>query len=591
MTERPKKLIEVALPLEAINEASRREKSLRNGHPSTLHLWWARRPLASARAVIFASLVDDPDDPNAPPAFVEACKRLDGKDFGYKNHNVNRHGDTPRMRLFDFIEKLVTWEASADERILAKARELIQLATGGELPPLLDPFAGGGTIPLEAARLGLEAHASDLNPVAVLINKAQIEIPPRFANLPPVNPADARRMGETAWRDAAGLAADVRYYGAWMRERAIERIGHLYPTCYGETVVAWLWARTVKSPNPAVDAHVPLVRSFVLSKHKDRKCWAMPFVEDGRVRFRVVAGEPPKDGDGTMTRQGARCIITGAPIPSEYIRAESLAGRMGAILMAIVTDGGGGRNYYSPDEFHAEIALSATPKWKPEQEMNRKTPDLVSGRGYGFFTWADLFTARQLTALTTLSDLVAEARAQIEADARARGMSADETPLRAGGRGARAYAEAVSVYLAFALDKVADYNSTLCTWHILVQAIRNTFSRQALPMVWDYAEANPLSESSGGFSTAVKFVADSLQKLGFGREGKACQGDARLLERPAPLVIATDPPYYDNVGYADLSDFFYVWLRPTLKDIYPELFGTLLVPKEAELIAARYRHG
>ncbi len=591
MTEHRKKLIEVALPLEAINEVSRYEKSLRNGHPSTLHLWWARRPLASVRAVIFASLVDDPDDPNAPPAFVEACRALDGKDFGYENRNVQTNGDTPRMRLFDFIEKLVTWEASSDERILAKARELIQLATDGDLPPLLDPFAGGGTIPLEAVRLGLEAHAGDLNPVAVLINKAQIEIPPRFANLPPVNPADARRMGAGAWRGAAGLAADVRYYGAWLRERALERIGHLYPTCNGEPVVAWLWARTVKSPDPAIDAHVPLVRSFILSKRKGRECWAMPIVADGRVRFRVVAGAPPKGGDGTIIRnKGARCLITGAPIPFKYIRAEGKAGRMGALLVAIVTDGGGRRNYYSPDDHHAQVAESAQPAWRPEGDI----PEQALGfcvQLYGMDAYHKLFTARQLTALTTLSDLVAEARAQIEADARARGMSADPTPLRAGGRGARAYAEAVSVYLAFALDKVADHNSTLCSWRIAGENIRNTFVRQALPMVWDYAEANPLAEASGSFSTAVKYVADSLQKLGFGREGRAYQDDARQLGHPMPLVIATDPPYYDNIGYADLSDFFYVWLRPTLKDVYPELFSTLLTPKEAELIAARHRHG
>lgn len=234
-----KKLIEVALPLEAINKASAREKSIRHGHPSTLHLWWARRPLAACRAVFFSSLVDDPDDPEAPPEFVEACENLPAK----ANATIN---DTPRMRLFDFIEDLVKWESTTD----------------GNPPPLLDPFAGGGSIPLEAQRLGLEAHASDLNPVAVMINKALIEIPPRFANRPPVNPKDLGGTAATGtWKGATGLAADVRYYGQWMCDKAWEGIGHLYPTHNGETVIAWIWARTVKSPNPACGAQIPLVTS------------------------------------------------------------------------------------------------------------------------------------------------------------------------------------------------------------------------------------------------------------------------------------------------------------------------------------------
>ena len=351
-----KKLIEVALPLDAINVASSREKSIRHGHPSTLHLWWARRPLAAARAVIFTSLVDDPDDPDALPAFVEACKGLPGD-----GPNVTAKGDSPRMRLFDFIERLVTWEATTDEKIMGQARKLIKIATNGNPPPLLDPFAGGGSIPLEAQRLGLEAHASDLNPVAVMINKAMIEIPPRFANMPPVNPRDREQIGRDAWKGAAGLAADVRYYGEWMRERAFEKIGHLYPKHNNETVIAWLWARTVISPNPAVNAPVPLVRSFVLSKKSGRECWAKPIIEGTTVRFEVTKGLPPQGENGTVKRTGARCIVSGEPIPFEYIRAEGKSGRMGAQLMAIVTAGHRGRNYYMPSTEHARIAESAEP--------------------------------------------------------------------------------------------------------------------------------------------------------------------------------------------------------------------------------------
>ena len=454
-----KKLIEVALPLDAINRASAREKSIRHGHPSTLHLWWARRPLAAARAVIFTSLVDDPDDPNALPVFVEKCKQLPGDgpnvtrakaeaqkkaiDEGRDAAVAAHQADTPRMRLFDFIERLVTWEATTDEKIMGQARKLIRVATNENPPPLLDPFAGGGSIPLEAQRLGLEAHASDLNPVAVMINKAMIEIPPRFADMPPVNPRDRKDLlahaapskktvgaclgkpADGGWKGAAGLAADVRYYGEWMRERAFERIGHLYPKHKGETVIAWLWARTVISPNPAVNAPVPLVRSFVLSKKKGRECWAKPVIEGTTVRFEVTQGKPPTDQDGTVKRTGARCIVSGEPMAFDYVRSEGKAGRMGAQLMAIVTEGKRGRSYYSPSEEHARIAESAEPSWKPVGNV----PEQALGfrvQLYGMDEYHKLFTPRQLTALTTFSDLVHEARQLATQDALAAGLPDDD---------------------------------------------------------------------------------------------------------------------------------------------------------------------
>ncbi len=404
-----KKLIEVALPLDAINAASAREKSIRHGHPSTLHLWWSRKPLATTRAVIFSSLVDDPDDDKASREFVAACNDLPaGENTAAK--------DSPRMRLFDFIERLVKWENTTNEEIMGQARELIRLATGDNPPPLLDPFAGGGSVPLEAQRLGLEAHASDLNPVAVMINKAMIEIPPLFADMPPINPTDRQQLG--GWQGAAGLAADVRYYGEWMRERAFERIGHLYPKHKGETVIAWLWARTVISPNPAVNAPVPLASSFILSKKKGRECWAQPIIEGKTVRFEVRAGLPPKGEDGTMIRsKGARCIISGEPIPFDYIRAEGKAGRLGSQLIAIVTEGKRRRNYYSPD------AESAEPAWKPvgrlpEQALGFRT------QLYGMDEYHKLFTPRQLTALTTFSDLIAEVQEKATQDALRAGLPA-----------------------------------------------------------------------------------------------------------------------------------------------------------------------
>lgn len=582
-----KKLIEVALPLEAINVASAREKSIRHGHPSTLHLWWARRPLAACRAVIFASLVDDPDDPDAPPEFVQACMAL--KD----EYGTNPDNDTPRQRLFKFIETLVQWESTTNERVLEKARELIRLATGGNPPPLLDPFAGGGSIPLEAQRLGLEAHASDLNPVAVMINKALIEIPPKFANRPPVNPRDREgTAGDGGWKGAAGLAADVRYYGEWMRQQAWEKIGHLYPDYNGETVIAWLWARTVKCPNPACGTMMPLIRSFDLSKKKGRKAWVEPRVDTDR-RISFVA--QTRDGigrEGTVSRQGAVCIACGTPVPLDHIRTEGRGGRMSTQLMAVVTEGKGGRSYYMPMPEHEQAARVAIPESAPDTEL----PEQALGfrvQLYGMTKHRDLFTPRQLVALTTFSDLVAEAREQAFADAVAAGLPNDAPPLSEGGIGARAYAEALSVYLTFGVDRLAQRINSLSGWDSSADLVRTAFARQALSMVWDFADANPFSTSTGNFYDNIEWIAQAIEFFRFFEDScssSATQVDAASsTERSHLTVISTDPPYYDNIGYADLSDFFYVWMRRNLREIYPTIFGTRLVPKEAELIANPYR--
>ena len=589
-----KKLIEVALPLDAINQASVREKSIRHGHPSTLHLWWARRPLAAARAVIFASLVDDPADPAANPAFVAACHDLPGDGPNVAKAARDKKLPLARMKLFDFIERLVKWESTTDETIMSQARQLIRIATNGNPPPLLDPFAGGGSIPLEAQRLGLEAHASDLNPVAVMINKAMIEIPPRFANMPPVNPPSrlAGTAGASPWAGAAGLAADVRYYGAWMRERARERIGHLYPKHNGETVIAWLWARTVISPNPAVNAPVPLVRSFVLSKKKGRECWARPVLEGKSVRFEVTEGLPPEGQDGTVKRTGARCAVSNEPITFEYIRAEGKAERMGAQLMAIVTDGKHGRSYYAPAKEHVRAAEKAWPEWKPVGDVPEKALGFRV-QLYGMDKYHKLFTPRQLTALTTFSDLVHEARELATQDALLAKLADDDVPLRDGGAGARAYGEAVSVYLSFVMSKAADLMSNLCRWEPVAQCPRGVFGRQALAMIWDYAEGNTLGRNSGSWHNLLgNFVRNFMKSFAWNfpqEKSSAHQHDAGSLTY-STVALSTDPPYYDNIGYADLSDYFYIWMRRSLRNIYPAVFGTLLVPKAAELIASRHRH-
>jgi adenine-specific DNA methylase/very-short-patch-repair endonuclease len=773
-----KKLIEVALPLEAINKASAREKSIRHGHPSTLHLWWARRPLAAARAVIFSQMVDDPS--SYPDLFPTEKKQ-----------------EKERQRLFKIIEDLVLWENTTNEEVLKKAREEIrqswqrtcaanadhpranELFDPERLPAFHDPFAGGGALPLEAQRLGLEAYASDLNPVAVTINKAMIEIPPKFAGRPPVNPEARKEKTLIArqWQGAQGLAEDVRYYGQWMRDEAEKRIGHLYPKIeitaemakerpdlkpyVGKklTVIAWLWVRTVKSPNPAF-AHVdvPLAPKFWLSSKPGKEAYVEPVIlpplpqgegrgeGGGGYRFTVKMGKP-KDMEaakrGTKLARGAnfRCVMSGTPISGDYIKAEGRAGRMGERLMAIVAEGPRGRVYLPPTPEHEAIARSAKPVWKPENELVGKCRDQLPL--YGMNTFAQIFTPRQLVALTTFSDLVAEAMELVKKDAtsppdplslsgegendtrsedggnnnmigeggrkgvvrgqrvdpkklelarkfrkepteaearawellrnrkihglkfrrqqiieglvvdfycaekrlaieldggihdsqqeydaartevlegmginvirirnedvtldnlqnllasaaspfscRGEGGQGDEVPLRAGGTGATAYAEAVGVYLACAVDYAANYWSVIAT--PAEGFIRGTFARQALPMTWDYAEAPPFGGTSGNWIGGIEWAVKAMNAFPIAGSGSASQADATNQHISISKVISTDPPYYDNIGYADLSDFFYVWLRRSLKTVFPDLFATLAVPKAEELVATPYRHG
>lgn len=569
-----KKLIEVALPLEAINAESAREKSIRHGHPSTLHLWWARRPLATARAVIWSSLVDDPS--SHPEQFpTEEAQQQE------------------RERLFGILTRLVKWENSNDEGILAEAKAEIMKSTNGNPPALLDPFAGGGAIPLEAQRLGLEAHAHDLNPVAVMINKAMIEIPPKFAGRSPVNP-EAQRQGAAnqGWKGATGLAEDVRYYGEWMKQEAYKRIGHLYPKAKLEdgseaTVIAWIWARTVKCPNPACGCEMPLASSFILSKKKGKEAYIEPNVSGSEITYRVRYG---KGGDNCpKIAQGKfKCIRCDEGIPKDYPKVESKAGRMGKKLLAIVAEGKNGRVYLSPDAEQIHAADCPMPEDYPTGAL---APHFTGGScvPYGLDEFHKLFTNRQLTALTTFSSLVSEAQQKAEADAVAAGVFNDHIALSEGGSGARAYGEAVGVYLAFVVDKMADYHSSICSWHSSKELIRNTFGRQAIPMVWDFAEANPFSDSAGCCDNMLEWVTKATLLFPATIQGSAKQHDAQSDNGLRNIAVSTDPPYYDNIGYADLSDYFYVWMRQALKGTYPKLFRTMLVPKAEELVATPYR--
>jgi putative DNA methylase len=619
-----KKLIEVALPLEAINVASAKEKSIRHGHPSTLHLWWARRPLAAARAVIFSQMVDDP---SANPDLFPTEKAQEKE----------------RQRLFKIIEDMVEWpktpeERNRQERALQAARDETwqswrracadnadhprakELFNRYKLPAFHDPFAGGGALPLEAQRLGLEAYASDLNPVAVLINKAMIEVPPRFAGKPPVNPESQRqsKQMQKTWQSAQGLAEDVRYYGQWMRDEAEKRIGHLYPkveitTAMAKerpdlkpyvskslTVIAWLWARTVRSPNPAfTNFEVPLASTFMLCTKAGKEVYVDPIVEHNGYRFTVKLGRPKNlEAAKRGTKSGSSgssflCLMSGTPMPFEYLRSEAKAGRIGARLMAIVAEGEHERVYLSPTSEMQAIAQSARPTHVPETGLPEKALGFRV-QEYGMTRWRDLFTSRQLLALVTFSDLVSDVTDLVKRDALVGGLSGDSKPLSAGGAGATAYSEALAVYLGFGIDKMSDRHSTLARWDPTPTAsgIINTFSRHALPMTWDYAEGNPFSEASGNFESGAGWIAKVIQtSLSAGNAGTALQENATTQRISNGKLVSTDPPYYDNIGYADLSDYFYVWLRRTLQTVFPDLFATVTVPKAEELVATPFRHG
>lgn len=592
----PKKLIEVALPLREINEAAAREKSIRHGHPSTLHLWWARRPLAAARAVIFAQMVNDP-----------------GGERGWAKGVSKAEADARREKLFGIIRDLVKWENTNNEDVLARAREEIwnswretcALNKGvpgfdpEKLPAFHDPFAGGGALPLEAQRLGLESYASDLNPVAVMINKAMIEIPPKFAGRKPMGPVPTGEELPDAFKDwpgATGLAEDVRRYGYWMREEAKKRIGHLYTqveitkemakkrpdlkTYVGKklTVIAWLWARTVKSPNPMfANVDVPLVSSFVLSSKPGKEAWVKPVVEGEKWHFEVRVGKPPKGAElGTTLgkRKGFKCLLTGNPVDYNYIRDYGKKYGLGQKMFAVVLDGPEGRIYIEPTPEMEALAKSAKPTWKPSTVLPDNPRDFKTPN-YGLATYGDLFTDRQLVALNTFSDLVQEARKKVVEDG-----------------GDEEYANAISVYLTFAVDKLTNLSSVITSWMSDRGAFRETFARQAIPFVWDYAEANILGTSAGNFDTPLIKIIECINEFPSScQKALATQADAQTQNITHDKVVSTDPPYYDNIGYADLSDFFYVWLRRGLRNVYPDLLSTIVTPKVEELVATPYRHG
>lgn len=581
-----KKLIEVAIPLEAINAASAREKSIRHGHPSTLHLWWARRPLAACRAVLFAQLVDDPS--SHPDRFPTPDAQ-----------------EAERKRLFQIIEDLVKWENSTNEEVLERARAEIRNSCDGKLPPVYDPFSGGGSIPLEAQRLGLPAYGSDLNPVAVMIGKAMIEIPPKFKDMPPIHPGPKARG---FYRNAEGLAEDVKYYGERMRKKAWERIGHLYPQVdlskeYGggkATVIAWIWARTVPSPDPAFsDVQVPIASSFLLSSKAGKTAMVEPVVDKASrsISFKVHLGVSKHDlavaQKGTKAGSGANftCLLSDAAITADYVRKCAQRGQMGQKLVAVIAEGPKGRAYVAATPFHEDTATNVRADWKPDLRFEPNALGFRVGN-YGMENFGDLFTERQVSGLNSFVEAVQDVRKEIEQDATAASaFQNDNRPLYQGGIGSIAYADALATYLSFLIGQLANHGSTICGWNSTNSQMRSTFSRQALPMTWDFAECNFFSESSGSFESLFTRMVKGFETLAiWNGAGSISQLDAQTADFQGK-VISTDPPYYDNIGYADLSDFFYVWMRKCLREVYPDIMGVLMTPKKEELVATPVRHG
>lgn len=570
-----KKLIEVALPLEKINAESAREKSIRHGHPSTLHLWWARRPLAAARAVIWSSLVDDPSShPELFPTEEEQNKE--------------------RQRLFKILEDLVVWENSNNETVLNLAKAEIMKSTDNNPPALLDPFAGGGAIPLEAQRLGLITYAHDLNPVSVIINKSMLEFSGRFDRQAPINPDTSRIFAQSSWKDSSGIAEDVQYYGNLLKERAFAKCKGLYPEIEipksegagKATVIAWFWARTLKCPNPACNCQMPLYKSPVIAKN-------IAFVEtksdeNGVPVFTVKRGIP-KNSDGTVNRRGARCVFCGTPVAFSTIREAGKAGRLGAQLMAIVAKGRGGRLYISPNAEHRMAAHCNVEDIELGHLANY--PGYLNPPAYGLETFESLFTQRQLFFLNTLGNELANLATTIQQDAANAGMDIDIRSFEDGGKGTVAYSDVIRTYLAFMIDKIADYNSSICSWHVAGQKMRNTFGLTGMSMSWDYAEANPFSGASGSYDNMLDWVVKSVRNLPSVYGGQVSQFDAPVDCGLRNVMVSTDPPYYSNVPYADFADFFYVWLRRNIGSSFHQLFRTMLTPKEEELVADPYRQG
>jgi putative DNA methylase len=556
---RRKKLIEVALPLDAINRASAAEKMIHVGTPSNLHAWWARRPLAACRAVAFASVVEDPGE-YLPPEAAEAKRR----------------------ELFDLIERLVAWDANDNEAVLEAVRSEISRSSHGELPTVIDPFCGSGTIALEALRLGLNAVGCDLNPIAVAISKALVEVPHIVSGHCPIGPKADELYADT-W-GFRGFRSDLAYYSKRIYARARAQVEALYADSFsGSSVpIAWLWCRTAECPNPGCNTVIPLISSLWLSKTK--KSHAFLRVKDrdtttGRISFDVVIGDVDEPAAPPLNDTGAVCPTCETPVPFAALRDQGRAGNIGFQLNAYVTKSGSSMYFHAATPEQEAKAMVVHPEWAPETML----PDAALGfrvQNYGLRLHRDLFLPRQLAALSFFTTALDETISEVRKDA---GADTD-------------YANAVCVYLAIFFDRLVQTNNALVRWFVHAKRpskAQPTFDKQTVQMIWDFAETNPLADSTGGWITCCKYPETALDCLprrpGLGR---VLHGDSGILDLPpGKYMFSTDPPYFDNIGYADLSDFFYIWMRRILINVYPDVFRTILVPKDDEIISDPSRHG
>ena len=561
MTATKRKLIEVAIPIDAINNAAIREKSIRHGHPSTFHVWWARRPLATCRAVLFCQLVDDPS--SYPEKF-----------------STEEQVSKERTRLFSIVERLVKWENSNNNSVLDEAKKEIRKCFKGTLPKIYDPFSGGASIPLEANRLGLNATGSDLNPVSVLIGKALLELPQDYRGKKPLHPGVKLK---NHYKNFDGLAEDIIYFARKLRERTWKSIGHLYPKIQLEsqngkrdaTVLAWIWVRTVESPDPAMKgSRIPLVASYWLCKKPKKKVWVEPYIDNKQVRFRVKSGVPSDEkaiDRGNKVSRGANfvCQLSGSAVTADYVKGQGKTGKMGWQLLAVVAEDTGGRKYESRSNKHEGIAFRKEPSWHPDYAMSQHS-QYMSVTNYGITRWSNFFMPRPTIALTELLARIPEVCEDIKSDTK--------------------YRQLIATYLTLGVSRLAGRQSAGTYWGKAGEKVEHVFSMQAIPMRWDTTESNPFSNSSGNFIGQVEYMVKCILNLP-DSDANVCIEQRNATEvNFSDYVVSTDPPYYDNIPYADLSDFYYVWLRKGLKSIHPKLFETILVPKNDELVADRERH-
>ena len=576
-----KKLIEVAMPLNSINKACDYEKKPGIGpHPRGIHHWWARRPHTAARAFLFAQLIDDPI--SRPEDF-----------------KTEEDQKQERKRLMSIIEKLSEWKSNNNDKFFFEIRSELKKSIGNDFPIILDPFSGGCTIPLEGKRMGLEVHGSDLSAVSTILGKSMIEINELFQNMPPLNPNGNLK---NHYRGFEGLAEDFKYYGFEVIKNCKQKLKSNYETenikdnrYKNSDIVAWIWTNTVASPDPSLNGlHVPLVKSFDLVTSRGNRVWIKPLVQGDRYSFRVLSeldGCKYEKIEGTIGRHGGRCIVSGSAITLDYIRNEGKKGLLSQKLMAVCVKGKGRKNYFSPPlNYEKNIFLNSKIEYIncPIEHWPGSTNCVV----YGRTKFQDLFSSRQLNSLIQFSleikkiekQIFNEIKNKLELYTKEKKINLDLV--------SKEYLKLIMTFLAFTLSRALDFNNMHCRWSASNEKIMQLFARGAIPMCWDFGEANLFEDVVGGFPKIIDYQAKCIETLFVNNgKGRIIQSDAREAVIPKNSILNTDPPYYDNIPYSNLADFFHVWLKKTIGHLYPDELSTLSSPKETELVANQFRFG